>query len=230
MVSIGSTLGCTPSQHDIQQIFPVQPSRRRPREPVQDHGARGVKRGACRLPGGRVRGGRPPAPPDLGRGHADRDRGGEMGEGSRGRGLGDLGSSYQVEPIGSLDLEMSFFSLVLTQPTQSHPLTSYTPPPSGLGFSSFQSPHPPGIGSYSFQAPLAPRTGSSSFQASPPPHTVGSSTPHMPISITSLSDLDAHDDEPTDVVTLSQQLGFGHRVGKKTTRFTPSDWIFSFFL
>ncbi|KAI5662179.1 hypothetical protein M9H77_21502 [Catharanthus roseus] len=30
MVSIGGTLGCAPSQHDIQQTFPVQPSRRRP--------------------------------------------------------------------------------------------------------------------------------------------------------------------------------------------------------
>ncbi|KAI5664414.1 hypothetical protein M9H77_23737 [Catharanthus roseus] len=33
-----------------------------------------------------------------------------------------------------------------------------------------------------------------------------------------------HGDEPVDDVTLAQQLGFGHRVGKKTTRFTPSDW------
>ncbi|KAI5653635.1 hypothetical protein M9H77_30822 [Catharanthus roseus] len=52
MVSIGGTLGCTPSQHDFQQTFPVQPSRRHPREPVPDRGARGVKRGARRLPGG----------------------------------------------------------------------------------------------------------------------------------------------------------------------------------
>ncbi|KAI5658944.1 hypothetical protein M9H77_27737 [Catharanthus roseus] len=36
MVSIGSTLGCTPSQHDIQATFSVQPSRRRPREHVPD--------------------------------------------------------------------------------------------------------------------------------------------------------------------------------------------------
>ncbi|KAI5669424.1 hypothetical protein M9H77_19277 [Catharanthus roseus] len=51
MVSIGGTLGCTPSQHDIQATFPVQPSRRRPREHVTDRGARGVKRGARRHPG-----------------------------------------------------------------------------------------------------------------------------------------------------------------------------------
>ncbi|KAI5663422.1 hypothetical protein M9H77_22745 [Catharanthus roseus] len=74
MVSIGGTLGCTPSQHDIQQTFPVQLSRRRPQEPVTDRGARGVKRGARRLPSGGTRGGRPPTPPDLGRGDADPGR------------------------------------------------------------------------------------------------------------------------------------------------------------
>ncbi|KAI5653781.1 hypothetical protein M9H77_30968 [Catharanthus roseus] len=44
-------LGCTPSQHDIQATFPVQPSRRRPREHVPDRGARAVKRDARRHPG-----------------------------------------------------------------------------------------------------------------------------------------------------------------------------------
>ncbi|KAI5682937.1 hypothetical protein M9H77_04165 [Catharanthus roseus] len=184
MVSIGSTLGCTPSPHDIQQTFPVQSSRCHPREPVPDWGARGVKRGARRLPSGGAHGGRPPAPPDLGRGHTDPGRGGEMGEGSVGRGLGDLGSSYQVELFDSL----------------SHPPTSYVPPPPGLGISSFQSPHPLGIGSSSFQAPLAQRI------------------------VTSSSDSDKHNDEPTNVVTPEQQLGFGHRAVKKTIRFTPSDW------
>ncbi|KAI5681249.1 hypothetical protein M9H77_02476 [Catharanthus roseus] len=87
-----------------------------------------------------------------------------------------------------------------------------------------ESPHHPGIGRSSFHARLAPRTRSSSFQAPPPPYTVGSSTQHMPISTTSSSDSEEHDDEPTNVVTPVQQLGFGHRVGKKTTRFTPSDW------
>ncbi|KAI5677347.1 hypothetical protein M9H77_08297 [Catharanthus roseus] len=193
-------------------IVSIAPSRRHPREPVPDRGARGVKRRARRVPGGGARGGRPPAPPDIGRGHADPSRGGEMGEGSGGRGLGDLGSSYQVEPFDSLDLGMPSFSLGLTLPTQSYPPASYMPPPPGLGFSSFQSPHPPGIGSFSFQAPLAPCTGSSSFQAPPPPYMVASS-----------SDSDEDYDEPTDVVTPPQQLGFGHRVGKKTTRFTPFD-------
>ncbi|KAI5668622.1 hypothetical protein M9H77_18475 [Catharanthus roseus] len=63
MVSIGGTLGCTPSQHDIQATFPVQPSRRRPREHVPDRGARGVKRGAQRHPGRGAGAGRPPVPP-----------------------------------------------------------------------------------------------------------------------------------------------------------------------
>ncbi|KAI5672075.1 hypothetical protein M9H77_12439 [Catharanthus roseus] len=39
MVSIVGTLGCTLSQHDIRATFPVQPSRRRPREHVLDRGA-----------------------------------------------------------------------------------------------------------------------------------------------------------------------------------------------
>ncbi|KAI5648603.1 hypothetical protein M9H77_34608 [Catharanthus roseus] len=69
----------------------------------------------------------------------------------------------------------------------------------------------------SFQAPLPPGTMTSSFQAPPPPGTMGSSTPHMPISYASSSDSDEHDDKRTDDVTPAQQLGFGHRVGKKTT-------------
>ncbi|KAI5678245.1 hypothetical protein M9H77_09195 [Catharanthus roseus] len=95
-----------------------------------------IRRGARRLPGDGARGGRSPTPPDLSRGHADPGRGGEMGEGSGGRGLGK-GSSYQVEPFDSPDLGMLSFSLGLALPTQSHPPTSYVPPPPGLEFSSF---------------------------------------------------------------------------------------------
>ncbi|KAI5678599.1 hypothetical protein M9H77_09549 [Catharanthus roseus] len=135
------------------------------------------------------------------------------GEGSGGRGLGDLGSSYQVEPFDSPELGMPSFSLSLMQLTQSHPPTSYTSLPPDLGFSLFQSPHPPSIGSSSFQASLAPRTESSSFHVPPPPYTVGSFIQHMPISTASSSDSDEHDDEPMDMVTPAQQLGFGHRVG-----------------
>ncbi|KAI5664931.1 hypothetical protein M9H77_24254 [Catharanthus roseus] len=51
MVSNDGTLGCTSSQHDIQQMFLVQLSRRRPQEHVPDWGARGVKRDARRQPG-----------------------------------------------------------------------------------------------------------------------------------------------------------------------------------
>ncbi|KAI5668964.1 hypothetical protein M9H77_18817 [Catharanthus roseus] len=63
MVSIRGTLGCTPSQHDIQQTFLVQPSRRHPLEHVSDRGARGIKRGAQRHPRRGATGGRPPVPP-----------------------------------------------------------------------------------------------------------------------------------------------------------------------
>ncbi|KAI5648153.1 hypothetical protein M9H77_34158 [Catharanthus roseus] len=86
MVFIGCTLGCTLSQHDIQQTFPVQPSRRCPREHVPDWGARGVKRGARRQLGRGAGGGCPPIPafPDK---HEHADPGHvevERGEGSGG--------------------------------------------------------------------------------------------------------------------------------------------------
>ncbi|KAI5677801.1 hypothetical protein M9H77_08751 [Catharanthus roseus] len=149
---------------------------------ISNRGGREVKRGTRRLPGGRACGGRPLVPSDFGRGHADLGRRREMGEGSGGRGLGDLSFSYQVKPFDSLDLGLPSFSLGLMPPIYS------------------------------------------SFQASPPPYTVGSSTQRMPISTASSSDSDKHDDAPTDVVTPAQQLGFGHHVGKKTTRFTLSDW------
>ncbi|KAI5663042.1 hypothetical protein M9H77_22365 [Catharanthus roseus] len=66
IVSIGGTLGCTPSQHDIQAMFPVQPLRRRPREHVPNQGAREVKRGLTldpqSLPSGSGTSQMPPAP------------------------------------------------------------------------------------------------------------------------------------------------------------------------
>ncbi|KAI5676865.1 hypothetical protein M9H77_07815 [Catharanthus roseus] len=73
--------------------------------------------------------------------------------------------------------------------------------------------------SSSFQAPPPPST-VSLFLAPPPLWMVGSSTPHMPIFNASSS----VSDERTNDATPAQQLGFGHHVGKKTTRFTPSDW------
>ncbi|KAI5667569.1 hypothetical protein M9H77_17422 [Catharanthus roseus] len=167
MVSIGSTLGCTPSQHDIQQTFSVQLSLRRPREHVLDRGARGVKRVARRQPDCGVGGGRPPVPPIP-------------------------------------------HSLGLTQASQSLPSgfgTSQTPPPPGLGFDSFQAPH---FTSFEFLG----------FRAPPLPGTAGSSTPHQPVSQASSSD----EEERADDMDVVQHYGFGHRVGKKTTRFMPSDW------
>ncbi|KAI5667504.1 hypothetical protein M9H77_17357 [Catharanthus roseus] len=136
---------------------------------------------------------------------------GKRGEGSGGCGHGDLGSSDHIDPFDIPDLDMTSFSLSFTPPTQSHPGglgTSYAPPPSGLGFSSFQAPPPLGLGFSSFQAPPSPGTVSSSFQAHPTSGTVGSSTPHMPIYNASSSD----SDERTDDATPAQQLGFGHRV------------------
>ncbi|KAI5661271.1 hypothetical protein M9H77_20594 [Catharanthus roseus] len=173
MVSIGGTLGCTPSQHDIQQMFPVQLSRRRPWEHVLDRGARGVKRGARRHPGHGVGGGRPSIPPapvrleHVNPGHAVVER----GEGS---GSGQLTG----DPFGSPNLDMPSFSLDLTSASQSLPSgsgTSQMPPAGGLGFASFQSPHST---AYRF----------SGFRAPPPLGTASSSTPHWPISQASSSE------------------------------------------
>ncbi|KAI5672776.1 hypothetical protein M9H77_13140 [Catharanthus roseus] len=58
------------------------------------------------------------------------------------------------------------------------------------------------------------------IRAPPPPGTAGSSTLHQPISQASSSDDEEWADDTDDV----QCLGFGYRVWKKITRFTPSDW------
>ncbi|KAI5678788.1 hypothetical protein M9H77_09738 [Catharanthus roseus] len=205
MVSIGGTLGCTPSQHDIQQMFPVQLSCRCLREHVPDRGARGVKRGARRQPGREAGGGRPPVSPFPDR-HEHVDHGHvevERGEGSR-------GGQLTIDPSDCPNLDIPSFSLGLTLASQSFPSGSGTlqmPPPPGLGFASFQSPH-----STSFEF--------SEFHAPPPPGTTGSSTPHQPISQASSS----NEEERMDVMDVVQHYRFGHRVGRKTTRFTPSDW------
>ncbi|KAI5670613.1 hypothetical protein M9H77_10977 [Catharanthus roseus] len=98
------------------------------------------------------------------------------------------------------------------QPTASQPLpsgsgTSQMPPAPSLGFASFQSPHSTAYGFSGFRAPL-------------PPGTAGSSTPYQPISQASSSDEEKREEDIDGV----QHLAFGHRVGKKTVRFTPSDW------
>ncbi|KAI5650425.1 hypothetical protein M9H77_36430 [Catharanthus roseus] len=126
-------------------IYRCMPSRRRPREPVPDCGARGVKRGVRRLPGGRARGGHIPAPHHLGRqGHPNPGHGGERGERYGGRGYGDLASYDHVDPLG------------LTPPAQLHPGglgTSYAPPPPDTVGSSIQAPLPRGLEFSSFQSP-----------------------------------------------------------------------------
>ncbi|KAI5673607.1 hypothetical protein M9H77_13971 [Catharanthus roseus] len=81
------------------------------------------------------------------------------------------------------------------------------PPPPGLGFALIQSPHHTSLGFSSFHVP-------------PPPGIAGSSTPHQPMSHASSSEEEERKNDTDNV----QHLGFGHRVGKKTTRFTPSDW------
>ncbi|KAI5666053.1 hypothetical protein M9H77_15906 [Catharanthus roseus] len=171
MVSIGGTFGCTTSQHDIQATFPVQPSRRRPREHVPDRGAHGVKRGARRHPGRGAGAGRPHVPPAPQR-QEHVDPGPAVVERSEGSG----GSQHYVDPFDSPHLDMPSYSLGLTPDPQSLP---------------------------------------SGSEAAPPPlGTTGASTPHQAISQASSSD----EEEGQDA------LGRGHRVGKKTVRFTPSDW------
>ncbi|KAI5640045.1 hypothetical protein M9H77_00084 [Catharanthus roseus] len=179
-------------------------------EPVPDHGTRGVKKGARRLPGGGARGGHALAPPHPGRrGYADPRRGGERGQGSGRRECGDLGSSDHGDPFDSPDLDMPSFSLGGLG-------TSYASPTPSFGFSSFRSPPPPSLGFSSFQAPPSPGTVSSCRHV-----LLRARLVHLHRTSSS----DSHeDDEQTYDMTSALQLGFGHYVGKKTTRFTPSDW------
>ncbi|KAI5653672.1 hypothetical protein M9H77_30859 [Catharanthus roseus] len=132
MVSIGGTMGCTPSHHDIQQTFPIQPSCRRPREYIPERGARGVKRGARRQPGRGACGGCLPVLPFPHR-HEHVDPG--HVEVERGEGFG--GGQPTVDPFDSPNLDIPSFSLGLTPASQSLPSgfgTSQTPPPPGFGF------------------------------------------------------------------------------------------------
>ncbi|KAI5659327.1 hypothetical protein M9H77_28120 [Catharanthus roseus] len=126
----------------------------------------------------------------------------EKGEGS------GSGQPY-VDPFDSPNLDMPSFSLGLTPTSQPHPSGSgilQIPPAPSLEFASFQSPH---SSAYRF----------SGFRAPPPPSTAGSSTPHQLISQASSSDEEERQDDMDGV----QALSFGHRAGKKTVLFTPSD-------
>ncbi|KAI5671600.1 hypothetical protein M9H77_11964 [Catharanthus roseus] len=150
MVSINGTLGCTPSQHDIQQTFPVQPSCHRPQEHVPDRGARGVKRGARRHLGCGAGGGRPPVPPAPER-HEHVDPG-----------------HVEVER----DASPARFRIFWVSGT--------------------------------------PSSGDSQF--------IYTASAYMQAS-------SSDEEERADDMDGLQRYGFGHLVGKKTTRFTPSDWL-----
>ncbi|KAI5682804.1 hypothetical protein M9H77_04032 [Catharanthus roseus] len=137
MVSIGGTLGYTPSQYNIQD------------RGAPDRGACGVKRGARRQPGRGASCGRTPVPPFPNRhehvdpGHAEVER----GEGS---GAGQL----IIDPFDSPNLDIPSFSLGLTPASQSLRSgsgTSQMPSPPGLGFASFQSPHSTSFGFSGFR-------------------------------------------------------------------------------
>ncbi|KAI5679294.1 hypothetical protein M9H77_10244 [Catharanthus roseus] len=122
MVSIDSTLGCTPSQHDIQQTFHVQPSRRHPRE----------HRGAHRQPGRKAGGGRPPVSP-----FPDKHEHVDPGHIEVEKGEGSGGGQSTVDLFDILNLDIPSFGLGLTPASQSLPSgsgTSQMPPPPGLGF------------------------------------------------------------------------------------------------
>ncbi|KAI5657063.1 hypothetical protein M9H77_25856 [Catharanthus roseus] len=125
-----------------------------------------------------------------------------MGEGS--------GSGQPpVDPFDNPNLDIPSFNLGLTPADQSLSSvsgTSQTPLPPSLGFASFQAPHSTFYGFFGFRAP-------------PPPGTAGSSTLHQPISQASSSD----EEERANDMDGLKRYRFGHRVGKKTTRFTPSD-------
>ncbi|KAI5656648.1 hypothetical protein M9H77_25441 [Catharanthus roseus] len=112
------------------------------------------------------------------------------------RGEGSRGGRPPVDPFDSLNLDIPSFSLGLTSPFQSL-----------LG------------GSGTLRSPYHTSLGFSSFRV-PPSGTVVSSTPHQPISHACSSVEEEWADDMNDV----HHLGFGHRVGKKMTRFTPSDW------
>ncbi|KAI5659106.1 hypothetical protein M9H77_27899 [Catharanthus roseus] len=88
------------------------------------------------------------------------------------------------------------------------------------GSGTLQTPLSPSLGFASFQAPYSTSYGFFGFRTPPPPSTASSSTLHQPISQESLFD----EEERADDMDGLQHYEFGHRVGKKTMRFTPSDW------
>ncbi|KAI5677024.1 hypothetical protein M9H77_07974 [Catharanthus roseus] len=202
MISIGGTLGCTPSQHYIQRTFIVQPLRRRPWEPVLERDARGVKRSAvdCLVVGPMedlslyIRVGEDMQTQDMEERKVDDLEDGDMEI---------QGFDVPGDPFDSPDLDAPTFSLGLMPLAQSHPSgsgTSYVPP-------RVQEIH-------HMHIYLRCAIGCS-FEAPPLLSTTDSSVPHMPISCASSSNSDEHDDEPTNDVIPAQQLGFGHRIDSR---------------
>ncbi|KAI5675349.1 hypothetical protein M9H77_06299 [Catharanthus roseus] len=110
-----------------------------------------------------------------------------------------IGGTLGCTPLQH-DIQRTFPSLQGGSGTLQMPL------PPNLGFAPFHSPHPTSFGFSGFRAP-------------PPPGIADSSTLHQPIWQASSSD----EEERTNDKDVVRHLGFGHRVGKKTTRFTPSD-------
>ncbi|KAI5668463.1 hypothetical protein M9H77_18316 [Catharanthus roseus] len=182
--------------------FAVQPLLCHPQEYVLEHGARGVKRGTRKLPGGGAHGGCASAPPyPGGRGREDLGDGGEKGGGSGGWGRGDAPKFS----LGLAPVALSYPSGVCTSHVPPDPFdspdASYIQPPPSVGDTSY-APSPPSAVVLSFDAPL-------------PSSITGSSVPHIPISRASSFDSNEYGDEPADDVKPAQQLGFGHRVGKR---------------
>ncbi|KAI5649393.1 hypothetical protein M9H77_35398 [Catharanthus roseus] len=136
-------------------------------------------------------------------------------------------SSYvPYEPFDSLGRDDPTFTLDLTLDAPSHPHglgTSYIPhDPFDSQSVSYISP-PTSVGG-TLYAPPSPSVIELSFDVPPPPSTTSSSVPYMSIFGASSFDLEEHGDELAYDVTPVQQYGFGHRAGKKTTKFTSSDW------
>ncbi|KAI5683429.1 hypothetical protein M9H77_04657 [Catharanthus roseus] len=101
--------------------------------------------------------------------------------------------------------------------------TSYVPPDLFNSLNTDYIQPLPSTGGMPYAPPPLSAVGLS-FDAPLPSGTAGSSVPHIPISCASSSDSNEYGDDPSDDFTPTQQLGFGHRVRIKTTRFTPSDY------
>ncbi|KAI5666127.1 hypothetical protein M9H77_15980 [Catharanthus roseus] len=130
-------------------------------EPLTDPSQMTV--GARSQPGRGASGGRPPVPS-----FPDRHEHVDLGHVEVESGEGSGGGQSTIDPFDNPNLDIPSFSLGLTPTSYSLPSgfgTSQMPPPSGLGFVSFQSPYSTSFGFFGFRAP-------------PPPGIAGSSTPH----------------------------------------------------